>query len=88
MSVITGQLAVGTATPTQVNQPSVHSIFVHIHNNDNTNHLLIGGANLNASNGMILQKLDSIEMTLQPLDILYLLSSSGIITASYLVRNT
>jgi len=88
MSVVTGQLAVGTATPSQVNQPSVHSIFVHIHNNDNTNNLLIGGADLNASNGMILPKLDSIEIILQPLDVLYLLASSGTINASYLVRNT
>lgn len=88
MSVITGQLSVGTATPTQVNQPSVHSLFVHIHNNDNTNNLLLGGADLNLSNGMILPKLDSIDVILQPLDILYLLSSNGTITASYLVRNT
>ena len=86
MSVVTGQLQVGTGALTQVNQPSVHSLFVHIHNNDNTNNLLLGGADLTLSNGMILPKLDSLEIILKPLDVLYLLSSSGTITASYLVR--
>ena len=84
---MTGQLSVGTATPTQVNNPSVHSIILHIHNNDNTNHLLIGGANLTANNGMILPKLDSIELVLNPLDVIYLLASAGTIQASYLVRD-
>jgi len=48
--------------------------------------LLIGGANLTVNNGLHLVKLDSFEITLKPLDILYLLSTSGTITASYLIR--
>jgi hypothetical protein len=86
MPIVTGQLSVGTGALTQVNQPSVHSLYVHIHNNDNNTHLLIGGANLTVNNGLHLLKLDSFEITLKPLDILYLLSSSGTIDASYLIR--
>ena len=87
MAIVTGQLSVGTASPTQVNQPNVNPVWVHIHNNDNTNNLVIGNANVTANTGMILPKLDSIEIYLHPLDVLYLLASSGTITASYIVRN-
>ena len=87
MAIVTGQLSVGTASPIQVNQPNVSPVWVHIHNNDNTNNLVIGNANVTANTGMILPKLDSIEIYLHPLDVLYLLASSGTINASYLVRN-
>lgn len=86
MSIVTGQLSVGTATPTAVNLPDVNPLRVHIHNNDNTNHLVIGGSAVTANTGLILLKLDSIELIVAPNDVLYLLSSSGTITASYLVQ--
>lgn len=86
MAIVTGQLSVGTATPTQVNQPNVNPLRVHIHNNDNTNFLFIGNGNVSSSNGLILSKQDSIEVVLNPNEILYLISSVGTIQASYLVQ--
>ena len=86
MAIVTGQLSVGTAIPTQVNQPNVNPLRVHIHNNDNTNNLLVGNGNVSVSNGMIVPKLDSIELVLNPNEILYLLASSGTIQTSYLVQ--
>ena len=86
MPIVTGQLSVGTASPTKVNNPDVNPARLHIHNNDNTTHLLIGNGTVTAQTGMILLKLDSIELVLNPLEIIYLLSSSGTITASYLMQ--
>jgi len=83
--IITGQLVVGTATPTAVNSPFVNPTRIHIHNNDNTNNLLIGNSSLTLSNGLALPKLDSIEIILPPNMIIHLLSSSGNINASYMI---
>jgi len=83
--IITGQLVVGSGTPTAVNTPFVNPTRIHIHNNDNTTNLIIGNSSLTVSNGLALPKLDSIEITLPPNMILYLLSSSGNINASYMI---
>lgn len=86
MAIVTGQLSVGTATPTPVNNPDVNPLRIHVHNNDNTNNLVVGGSAVTANNGLILPKLDSIDLIVAPNDVLYLLSSNGTITASYLVQ--
>jgi len=86
MPIVTGQLSVGTASPTAVNNPSVNPARLHVHNNDNTNNLLIGNGSITVNNGMIVPKLDSIELVLNPLEVVYLLASGGTITASYLMQ--
>ena len=86
MAIVTGQLSVG-ASPVAVNVPNTSPLRVHIHNNDNTNNLLVGNADLTSLNGLVLPKLDSIEFVLNPMEVVYLLSSSGTINASYLVQN-
>ena len=86
MAIVTGQLSVGTATPTKVNNPDVNPARLHVHNNDNTNNLLIGNGSVTVNTGMIVPKLDSIELVLNPLEIVYLLASSGTITVSYLMQ--
>jgi hypothetical protein len=86
MPIITGQLSIGQ-TPVPVNQPSVTPLWIHVHNNDNTNNLLIGGHDVTNANGLILPKLDSIETVINPNEVIYLLASSGTIQASYMVRN-
>lgn len=86
MPIVTGQLSVGSVTPTAVNSPNVNPLRIHIHNNDNTNHLLVGNGSVATNTGLILLKLDSIDFVLNPNEIIYLLASSGTITASYLVQ--
>lgn len=85
MAITTGQLSVGSSA-VAVNVPNVNPLRVHIHNNDNTNNLLLGNGTLTVSNGMILPKLDSVELVLNPNEVLYLLASAGTIQASYLVQ--
>jgi hypothetical protein len=83
--IITGQVSVGTATPTAVNAPQVNPTRIHIHNNDNTNNLLVGTSTMTLTTGMALPKLDSLEITLPPNTVIYLLASSGTINASYMI---
>ena len=85
MAISSGQLSVGV-TAVAVNVPNVMPLRVHIHNNDVTNNLLIGNAGVTAATGMILPKLDSVELILNPNEVVYLIASSGTITASYLVQ--
>jgi hypothetical protein len=85
MPITTGQLSVGTSA-VAVNVPNVNPLRVHIHNNDNTSNLIVGNANVTASNGLALPKLDSLDITLNPNEVLYVLASSGSIAVSYLVQ--
>ena len=85
MAITTGQLTV-TTTPVAVNAPNVMPLRLHIHNNDVTNNLLVGNGNVSSSNGLVLPKLDSIELLLNPHEVIYLVASSGSIAASYLVQ--
>ena len=85
MAITTGQLSV-TTTPVAVNVPNVMPMRIHIHNNDVTNNLLVGNGNVTSSNGMILPKLDSVELVLNPNEVIYLVAASGTISASYLAQ--
>ena len=85
MAITTGQLSVGT-TAVAVNVPNVMPMRIHIHNNDVTNNLLVGNGNVTSSNGLVLPKLDSIEFVLNPNEVVYLIASSGTISASYLAQ--
>ncbi|CAB5218647.1 hypothetical protein UFOVP219_46 [uncultured Caudovirales phage] len=86
MAIVTGQLSVSTSA-VAVNVPNVMPLRVHLHNNDNTNNLLVGNANVTSNTGMILPKLDSLDLTLNPNEVLYVLASTGTITVSYLVQS-
>lgn len=86
MAITTGQLTV-TTTRVAVNTPDVNPLRIHIHNNDVTNNLLVGNGSVTSSNGLILPKLDSLDLTLNPNEVVYLVASSGTIQASYLVQS-
>jgi hypothetical protein len=74
------------ATPLQIDGIHTNPTRIHIHNNDNSTDLLIGGADLTVSNGLKLPKLDSVELILNPGEVLFALSSSGTIDLSWLVQ--
>lgn len=83
--ITTGQMVV-TSTPAQIDGIHTNPTRIHIHNNDNTVDLLLGGADLTAANGLMLSKLDSIELILNPGEVLFAMSSSGSISVSWLVQ--
>lgn len=83
--ITTGQMAV-SGTPQQIDGIHTNPTRIHIHNNDNTADLLLGGADLTVNNGLRLPKLDSIELILNPGEVLFAMSSNGSISVSWLVQ--
>ena len=47
---------------------------MHIHNNDNTDAVYIGGSNVTINNGLKLNKEDSLELTLHQANLIYAVS--------------
>jgi hypothetical protein len=83
VAITSGQITVGTSR-VQVDGSSANPSSIHIHNNDNTNDLFLGNGEVTTSNGLRLQKLDSIELTLNPGESLYAISAGGSHSASWL----
>ena len=74
MAISNGQVSIGTvATPIDGvwHNPS----RIYIHNADNTQAVYIGGPNVTAVNGMIIEKLETLEFDLEPLDQIYAVST-------------
>lgn len=83
MPISSGQVSVGTAA-TVVPVPSVNPYELHVHNNDNTDDLFIGGPDVTTTNGLVLEKLESMTLILRPTDRLYAVSTKAGHTISYL----
>jgi len=76
MAITSGQITV-TTSRVQVDGASANPSALHVHNNDNTSTLYLGGSSVTTSTGLQLLKLDSIELQLNPGESLYAISSSG-----------
>jgi hypothetical protein len=74
MAISNGQLSIGTvATPIDGVHNNPARIFIH--NADNTQAVYLGGPEVTPSNGMIIEKLQTIEFHLEPLDQIYAVST-------------
>ena len=71
-----GVVSVGTEA-TFVGPLSVMPYRMHLHNNDNTDAIYIGGTGVTTSNGLRLLKQDSFEMILNPKDAIYAISTKS-----------
>lgn len=76
MAITSGQQTIGTS-PQLVDGISPNPSRLHIHNMDNTKLLFIGNGDVTITNGLALQKLDSVELTLNAGESLYAVSESG-----------
>lgn len=83
MAITSGQTTIGL-TATQIDGSSANPSRIHIHNNDQQQNLFIGGADVTTSNGLVLEKLDTIELVLNPGESLYGISTQGGHTVSWL----
>jgi len=83
MAITQGQLTVGTSA-TEIDGISTSPSRLHVHNNDSTNNLFLGNASVTSSNGLRLMKLDSIELIMNPGEVLYAVSASGSHQVSWL----
>lgn len=71
-----GTTVVGT-TATLVDGLSVNPFRIHLHNNDNTDAVYIGGSAVTINDGLKLNKEDSVELIINPLEALYAVSAKA-----------
>jgi hypothetical protein len=78
-----GRISVGTAA-TAID--GVYNQYAHIilHNDDNTDAVYIGGPGVTTANGLVLQKEQTFEIGLGPLEQLYAVSSKTGHSVSFL----
>lgn len=76
MALTSGQVTVNN-TAVQVDGASVNPIHLHIHNPDNTKDIYLGDETVTALTGMVLPKLDSIEITIYPGNRLFAIAPAG-----------
>lgn len=74
MTITSGQTSVGTS-PTLIDGLEVNPFRLHLHNNDNTDEVFLGGSAVTTTTGLRLLKQDSIELIINPLEALYAVSS-------------
>lgn len=77
MSLFSGQTTVGTAATLIDGTAWQNPVLLHIHNNDNTDAVYMGGPDVTTSNGLKLVKEDSIEITLHQANTIYAVSSKA-----------
>jgi len=83
--LLSGQMAVGTV-PSRVDGIYNNPVVLHIHNNDNSDNLYIGNESVTTSTGMILTKLDSIELTMHQGNTIWLVSNKEGHIASWIAQ--
>jgi actin-related protein len=77
MALFAGNTTVGTVA-TLIDGVAWHNpVLLHIHNDDNTTTIHIGGPDVTTATGMELQKLDSLEITLHQANQIYAVSSKS-----------
>jgi hypothetical protein len=77
MPLFSGQTSVGTAATLIDGIAYNNPVLLHIHNNDNTDAVYIGGPDVTTSNGLRLLKQDSLEITLHQANTIYCVSSKS-----------
>lgn len=74
--ITSGQITIGTAA-TLIDGLEVMPFRLQLHNNDNTDAVYLGGANVTTSNGLTVLKQESIQLVINPLEALYAVSSKA-----------
>jgi hypothetical protein len=76
VAITSGQTSIGTS-PTLIDGLEVNPFRLHLHNNDNTDEVFLGGSAVTTTTGLKLLKQDSIELIINPLEALYAVSSKA-----------
>jgi hypothetical protein len=86
MTLFSGNTTVGTAATLIDGVAWQNPVVMHIHNNDNTDAVYIGGSDVTTSNGLKLLKQDSIEITLHQANQIYCISSKSDHVVSWIAQ--
>jgi hypothetical protein len=83
MAISSGRITVGTVA--SIIDGTFNSNFrLIIHNNDNTDAVYLGGADVTTTNGLVLQKEETLQLEMNPLESVYAVSAKAGHTISYL----
>lgn len=82
MAIFTGQVTVGT-TPTAIDGADRNPMRIHVHNIDNVKNIWIGNESVDILTGFPLFKQDSLELVLNPYEVLYAVTDIGTVTLAY-----
>lgn len=82
MAIFTGQVTVNSVA-TAIDGADRNPMRIHVHNMDNTKSIWIGNESVTIATGMPLYKLDSIELVLNPYEVLYAITDSGTVSMAY-----
>lgn len=77
MTLFSGQTTVGTTATLIDGVAWQNPVVMHLHNNDNTDAVYIGGSDVTINNGLTLLKQDSIELTLHQANQIFAVSSKA-----------
>jgi hypothetical protein len=77
MTLFSGTTTVGTSATLIDGVAYNNPVLLHIHNNDNTDAVYIGGSNVTTTTGLKLTKEDSIEITLHQANTIYCVSDKN-----------
>lgn len=70
MAISAARIAIGTAA-TYVNGTDIQPMQLYVHNDDDNSPIWLGGADVTQNNGLLLNKAESIFVTLLPGNYLY-----------------
>ena len=76
MAITTGHITVGQ-TPTLIDGTSNSDFKLWIHNADNSQKVYLGGSNVSVGTGFGLEKLQTIQLDMYPLNQIYAISAQA-----------
>lgn len=83
MAISSGRITVGTVA--SIIDGTFNSNFrLIIHNNDNTDAVYLGGPDVTILNGLVLQKEETLQLEMNPLESVYAVSAKAGHSISYL----
>jgi hypothetical protein len=83
MAISSGRITIGTVA--SIIDGTFNSNFrLIIHNNDNTDTVYLGGPDVTTSNGLVLQKEQTLQLEMNPLESVFAISAKAGHTISYL----
>ncbi len=85
MSISAARITIGTAA-TYVNGTDIQPMQLYVHNDDDNSAIWLGGADVTQNNGLLLNKAQSISITLLPGNYLYAVAGKATHVISWMAQ--
>lgn len=85
MTISSANMTIGTVA-TLIYRSGENPVRLHVHNNDNTDTIALGGSDVTNANGLSLLKNDSIELIINPTESLFGISTKADHSMSFMAQ--